>query len=595
MIWRTGDKVGPYEIISQIGQGGMATVYKAYHRQLERYVAIKVLHALFLDNKDFIARFSREAQIVAQLEHPNIVPVYDYNEYERYPYLVMKLVEGQTLKEQLQGTLPDIEVTMKTLRSVADALTFAHSRGVLHRDVKPSNIIQEMRGTTYLTDFGLARMVAAGESTMSTDKILGTPHYMSPEQGLGQQDIDHRADIYSLGIVAYELFVGTVPFIGDTPFAIIHQHIYTPPPLPNELNPVLPVSIEQVLVRAIAKQPGERYNSANDFITDLEKARHSSQLIQLASDRSVIAERSMAERMTIVLKNLPTSSSTTLTSPSDPAAHTDGRWIYAGLGIFVALFFLCLVILFNASSTILELSALFTFSDPDQISRGSAIADLSAGFTDGFSGENIIGASVETDELLATFVTALNSDNSTSAIDALLMGLSLARETQIDYFVQATNLIRSTRNDLAVVAAVMALNRADTAETFDRIRAEMSQVIYASAGALTPSEFQQISQYINNHPRRPGQRFQAMDGGQLAQTRNLLANNAIRLATATLATQQQNSLVAEFHLLRAQRAMLAGDTELAREHLDAILVDDTAPDWTRTEAASLLEEIDLSS
>jgi len=188
MAFNEGQMVGPYQVVGALGTGGMANVYKAYHPKLDRYVAIKALHAAFSAEPDFISRFEREAQIVANLEHPHIVPVFDYAEQDNQPYLVMKYVEGETLKKVLsRGPLPLSEVT-RIMGSVADALTYAHRRGVLHRDVKPSNIILDSSGTPYLTDFGLARIAQMGTTTMSQDMILGTPQYISPEQASGSRD-----------------------------------------------------------------------------------------------------------------------------------------------------------------------------------------------------------------------------------------------------------------------------------------------------------------------------------------------------------------------------------------------------------------------
>ena len=226
MALTEGQVIGPYKIVAQMGQGGMATIYQAYHARLDRYVAIKVMHQAFLEDQNFLARFEREAQIVAKLEHPHIVPVYDFAEYEGQPFLVMKYIEGHTLKAVNERAALPLDEIVRIMPPIAGALDYAHAHGVLHRDIKPSNIILDNQGTPYLTDFGLARMAQSGESTLSTDMLLGTPHYISPEQAMGRKDLDSRTDLYSLGVVLYELVVGRVPFSADTPFAIIHDHIY---------------------------------------------------------------------------------------------------------------------------------------------------------------------------------------------------------------------------------------------------------------------------------------------------------------------------------------------------------------------------------
>ncbi len=272
MSFTAGQTVGAYRIVEQLGSGGMATVYKAYHAALDRYVAIKVMHPAFKGDAGFLARFQREARVVARLEHPHIVPVYDYAEHEGSPYLVMRFVEGETLKARLQRgqlTLPEI---LDVARPMGEALTYAHAQGVLHRDIKPSNVLLTAEGKVFLTDFGLARIVQAGESSLTRDALVGTPYYISPEQAIGKSELDARTDIYSFGVVLYELLTGRVPFQSDTPFAVIHDHIYTPLPLPTAVNPNLPAALERVLLKAMAKEPADRYDSALDLAAAVQDA-----------------------------------------------------------------------------------------------------------------------------------------------------------------------------------------------------------------------------------------------------------------------------------------------------------------------------------
>ncbi len=272
MPFMQGETVGAYKIIEQLGQGGMATVYKAYHAALDRYVALKVLHPDLNGDSTFTARFQREARLIAKLEHPHIVPVHDFAEYNQYPYLVMKFIEGETLSARLKRSpLTSAEIN-DVVDAVGSALAYAHEQGVLHRDVKPSNVLIATDGYVYLADFGLARIAQAGESTMSSDAILGTPQYISPEQAVGKKDLDEGTDIYSFGMMLYEMVVGRVPFNADTPFSIIYDHIYTPLPLPHTINPSVPESVENVLLKALAKERADRYGTVPELVTAFKSA-----------------------------------------------------------------------------------------------------------------------------------------------------------------------------------------------------------------------------------------------------------------------------------------------------------------------------------
>ncbi len=308
MSFNDGENVGPYRIIEQLGQGGMATVYKAYHAALDRYVAIKALHPAFGDDQSFLSRFQREARLVAKLEHPNIVPVYDFAEHEGRPYLVMKFIEGDTLKARLtEGPLTSAEIE-KIVVAVGSALAYAHKQGILHRDIKPSNVLVANDGQLYLADFGLARIAQSGESTLSSDMIMGTPQYISPEQAMGKKELDEGTDIYSFGVMIYEMVVGQVPFNADTPFSIIHDHIYSPLPLPRSINPKVPESVERVLLKALAKERADRYPDVDSLVSAFREAwvsagvpmqgtaitMHPAQLKGSASGAKTIAAKSPA-------------------------------------------------------------------------------------------------------------------------------------------------------------------------------------------------------------------------------------------------------------------------------------------------------------
>lgn len=272
MPFAVGENIGAYRITEQLGQGGMATVFKAYHAALDRYVALKVLHPAFHEDQTFTARFQREARVVAKLEHPSIVPVYDFAEHEKRPYLVMKYIEGETLKARLaRGSLSANEIK-QVVDAVGSALAYAHKQGILHRDIKPSNVLIATDGQMYLADFGLARIAQAGESTLSSDSIMGTPQYISPEQARGDKNLNEGTDIYSFGVMLYEMVVGQVPFNADTPFSIIHDHIYSPLPMPRVLNPKVPESVERVLLKALSKERSDRYPDVTTMIEAFKDA-----------------------------------------------------------------------------------------------------------------------------------------------------------------------------------------------------------------------------------------------------------------------------------------------------------------------------------
>jgi len=265
-----GVSLGPYLIIEQIGRGGMAAVYKAYEDSLARHVAIKVLPEFFAEEKEYRVRFQVEAVAVAKLRHLNIVSVFAYGEENGQPYIVSEFMDGGTLAERLEAALP-VDAVVALLEPIASALDYAHSQGVLHRDIKPSNIMMVGdQSTPVLTDFGLAKILESDTITL-TGTVLGTPEYMAPELCAGEA-AGPSADIYSLGVVAYQMLTGRVPFKGNTPGATIISQIHDPLPPPQEVNPGLPRPVAVVLDKVLAKAPAERYQSAGDFVAALVTA-----------------------------------------------------------------------------------------------------------------------------------------------------------------------------------------------------------------------------------------------------------------------------------------------------------------------------------
>ncbi len=267
----SGKQFGPYRIVEPLGEGGMAAVYKAYQPGIDRYVAIKVLPKNLANDPQFLARFDREAKVLAKLQHPHILPIHDYGQAESYTYIVMPLVKSGTMTDILNGEPLPLPQIQKMMAQIGDALDYAHAQGIVHRDIKPSNVLIDERGNCLLTDFGIAKLVESEADLTGTGGIIGTPSYMSPEQAKGLK-LDGRSDIYSLGIILYEMAVGRVPFKAETPQAVNVKHQYDPLPLPHTLNPNLPENVERVILKALAKEPDDRYPTTTAMVEALEAA-----------------------------------------------------------------------------------------------------------------------------------------------------------------------------------------------------------------------------------------------------------------------------------------------------------------------------------
>ncbi len=269
MIGRT---LGNYQITEELGRGGMAIVYRAYQPSLNRHVAIKVLPPQLSFDQDFVERFQREAKAAARLRHPNIVVIHDVGHQDEIYYIVMEYLEGRTLKQlvEQEGPLP-AERASRILDQVGDALDYAHQQGVVHRDVKPANIFVGKGDQVTLTDFGIAKAASDAEQLTRTGMLMGTPEYMAPEQA-ESGSVDHRTDLYALGIVLYQMLVGRVPFRGTTPHATLHAVIYEPPPPPRQINGEVSPSVESVILKAIAKQPDQRFQSGAELAGALRAA-----------------------------------------------------------------------------------------------------------------------------------------------------------------------------------------------------------------------------------------------------------------------------------------------------------------------------------
>ena len=318
--------LGKYEIIDRLGRGGMAEVYRGYQTSLERYVAIKLLHPFLADDPEFKDRFEREARNVARLRHPNIVQVYDF-EYdtnnESY-YMVMELIDGQTLKDYLsdlhdKGERMSMREIVRIARGAISALAYAHARGMIHRDVKPANLMLDSDGRLVLTDFGIAKIVTGIQFTASGG-LIGTPAYMAPEQGLGEAG-DERSDLYSFGVILFQMCTGELPFDAEAPLAVILKHLNQPIPSIHKLNPNVPDAMAAVVYKTMAKDPDERYQTADELLKALDDIELDPTKSQRSPDMAALSALTTATDATATAASV-TSRADSLTTSTNPALIT---------------------------------------------------------------------------------------------------------------------------------------------------------------------------------------------------------------------------------------------------------------------------------
>ena len=289
-----GKKLRAYEITEEIGSGGMATVYRAYQPSMDRHVAVKVIRSSILHDPALRERFQREARLIARLEHPHLLPVYDFDGEHEPPYIVMRYLEGGTLKQvQQRGSVPREEL-LYILHQLAGALDYAHRQGVVHRDLKPSNVMIDKEGNAFLTDFGIARAAGGDKDLTGTGLMIGTPGYMAPEQARGDAQVDKAADIYSLGVMAFEILTGRQPYENESAFDMILAHLNSPIPKASERHTNVPKAVDTVLARALAKDKTERYPAATAFVEELTRA------LKIKPSSAPAALQSMTQTISIV-------------------------------------------------------------------------------------------------------------------------------------------------------------------------------------------------------------------------------------------------------------------------------------------------------
>ncbi len=330
-----GKTLGNYKIITKLGEGGMGTVYKAMQPSLNRYVAIKTLLMQYTLDVDFLNRFKREALATAALQHPNIVHIYDIAQEGGIYYIAMEYVDGGTLKSLLEKARLGLRSVLNIVTQVCSALDAAHGQGIVHRDIKPSNILLSRDGRALLTDFGLAKVSDTAVQLTTTGAVMGTPKYMSPEQAQGHE-LDYRSDLYSLGVVLYEMVTGQAPFDSPSPLAILHDHVYATPPPPSDLNASLPQTLDEPILKALAKKPEERYQRAKEMVMALRTAMKAATM-KLKEEEEEAVEKKVPGTLEVPGTYQPSAPTMTPFSFSNQVVHSleelvqlcDQRWDFA--------------------------------------------------------------------------------------------------------------------------------------------------------------------------------------------------------------------------------------------------------------------------
>ncbi len=598
MSFNVGENVGPYRIVQQLGQGGMATVYKAFHAALDRYVALKALHPAFGEDPNFEARFQREARLVAKLEHPHIVPIYDYAEHEGRPYLVMKYIEGDTLKARLQkGPLTSAEI-LNVVESVGSALGYAHKQGILHRDIKPSNVLIGTDGVMWLADFGLARIAQAAESTLSSDMIMGTPQYISPEQAMGDKKLDEGTDIYSFGVMLYEMVVGQVPFNADTPFSIIHDHIYSPLPMPRAINPSVPEPVERVLLKALAKDRAARYADVDSMVQAFKDA--------WAEAGVPMRGTAITMRPTALKPGAASAAQAAAATVAAPAAEAKPAgakkspfvWFVVGGVVLVACVVVAAVLgvrmlrqnrlrINETASVSLTTPVPPTMAPTQQVSVIATTAATAAATDAPAVGTALSGVQETPNDpqaLLALSLAYWDAGKVRPSLVTLLKAADLAGNSNTQFFQSAGDQFRQRQAWIAATAmyvrAIKSLGPGG--QPSDALRTDFHQALYNA------SYLPDLTTYFSFADLALIEQPITM----VASARHLYYNGNTQNAHSTL--NQVFSLrphMPEASLLQAEMDANEGKTFDAKQILNILLADLNTPDWVREMAQSLLNKI----
>ncbi|MBK8025965.1 MAG: serine/threonine protein kinase [Chloroflexi bacterium] len=581
MALSVGDQIGRYTIRGVLGHGGMASVYSATHDRLTRFVALKIIHTSI--EQAHQTRFVREAQIVSALDHPNIIPVYDFDDSGEVPFLVMKLIDGLTLKAILaQGPLPTDDI-LRIVRAIASALDYAHARGVLHRDVKPSNILIDSNGVPYLSDFGLSRLILSPESTISEGMMLGTPYYMAPEQVLGAE-IDHRADLYSFGVVIYEMLVGKVPFGAGTPYMILQDHVHADLPRPSVLNPKIASGVEAFLVRALAKDRDQRFASASEMISILEREvssgpdaiapnaesrRHLDQTLD-----QQLEDRQAARPLPGIRLEAPTR---TMRRQADQRRPARRPWLVTGavLTTIWVVAMVALLISLGRSRNVGELQ-------PPPIIPTMPFENLELLRAQANRRANPDDAAAYLGLAHAQFAEGLDR----LALATLREGAEHA-EYPLSYWLTAGDIALITEQySSAVLAYMQILVEAEDTEAFESVRRQVGPVLYALAGEarrLQPSQLAELVQIVRQQQSPLVIAF---------LSRALIVNDNLRVAETALARAlTQDRTLAEIHLVLGELHFAQGETDRARAEWSLAREAASEPEWVKLAAQQYLDSL----